>query len=290
MADKDLTKVTIYALIDPFTGRVRYVGKTIDLTMRLKAHLSVKSLLEKRHVAAWLMSILQKGFKPRVQILEVVEASRWEEAERNWIGLYRAKGDDLCNHSDGGGGPTGHRPSDEVRKRMSEGQRKRYSDPAARMKQGEICRKILTNPETRGKIGESSRGRKHTTEARARMSEANREREISAETRAKLSKAHRGKKLTAETRAKLSESHLGKTHSAETRAKMVDSAHKRWADPEARKRLSESQIGSLKSPETRARMSAAKLGKKKSDETKEKMKVAAKMRWVKRREAAVDHR
>jgi hypothetical protein len=92
--------VTIYALCDPDTGLVRYVGKTIDLNARIRSHkyeaFSGKYKTRKAH---WLKPI---GGKPKIIILEVVEFEKWQEAEIRWIAFWRQSGANLTNYADGG--------------------------------------------------------------------------------------------------------------------------------------------------------------------------------------------
>lgn len=233
--------VTIYALVDPFTGKVRYVGKTVNLKKRIRDHLRSDNLTRKTRVTHWMMSILERGFFPQVKILEIVDESRWAEAERNWIGFYRASGGILCNHTDGGEGASGLFPSDETRLKLSEANRKRYSDPEAREKLSEVKRGRKHTPEAREKISDSTRKRLEDPDVRARMSEACRKRWADPAERAKLSETRRGKKLTDEHRAKISEGLTGRKPSAETKAKISEALRGWRITAETRAKLSLAQ-------------------------------------------------
>lgn len=92
--------VTIYALKDPATGEVRYVGKANNLKARIRAHLweAKSSTLQNRKVR-WLRSL---DSDPVVEILEIVPNSIWEARERFWIAKYRSKGARLTNFAPGG--------------------------------------------------------------------------------------------------------------------------------------------------------------------------------------------
>lgn len=93
----------IYALVDPRTDEVRYVGATIDVTRRYRAHLT-HQLDRDTPRAAWLNELLALGLKPELLVIEESSAGSWPERETFWILSYRAAGCDLTNISDGGVG------------------------------------------------------------------------------------------------------------------------------------------------------------------------------------------
>ena len=97
--------IYIYKLIDPITNNVRYVGKTTNLVRRLNAHIN-RSKKNKYHSARWVNSLLEKGLKPEISIIEECNENNWEEREIYWISYYREHFD-LTNILDGGG----HSPS-----------------------------------------------------------------------------------------------------------------------------------------------------------------------------------
>jgi hypothetical protein len=95
--------VTIYALVDPRDGRVRYVGASTDPSRRLREHLRTA----RRHlrngsefpVYGWLGELLSAGLRPELRTLEVVPGREEQpgeygfreavEAERRWIRRHR---------------------------------------------------------------------------------------------------------------------------------------------------------------------------------------------------------
>jgi group I intron endonuclease len=93
--------IYIYKLIDPISNDVRYVGKTNNLNRRLSAHIK-RSTTNKYHSARWINSLIDKGFKPLISIIEECTEKNWEEREIYWISYYREKYD-LTNILDGGG-------------------------------------------------------------------------------------------------------------------------------------------------------------------------------------------
>lgn len=119
----------IYGLIDPRDGSIRYVGKTtLPLAKRLNRHLAV-SKTRRSHSAAWLRSLIRDGLRPEVEVLETVPADGdWTEAECFWIGYFRMIGARLCNHTAGGEGSAGFRPTEDARSKL----RARKQMPEAR--------------------------------------------------------------------------------------------------------------------------------------------------------------
>lgn len=103
-ADHSTTKsvaVTIYALCDPDTLAVRYVGKANDLAVRMRNHrFEVRNKRFRTRKVNWLRSL--KGRDPVVVVLDTVAYEGWEEVERRWIAEMRSRGCDLTNYADGG--------------------------------------------------------------------------------------------------------------------------------------------------------------------------------------------
>lgn len=92
--------VMIYALCDPKTEAIRYIGKANNLQRRMACHkYEAMSTSNTTWKAKWLRSI---GCKPLVKVLEEVPFERWEEVERRWIAEARRAGAELTNYADGG--------------------------------------------------------------------------------------------------------------------------------------------------------------------------------------------
>ncbi|GAB4477533.1 MAG: hypothetical protein Kow00124_20840 [Anaerolineae bacterium] len=93
--EQQVGKVTyIYALSDPDTGEVRYVGKTEDPRKRLGEHLSSPTNDDMR---AWLDTLKARGQQPAMEILEVVTDGSWVQREARQIWRFRQMGYDLLN-------------------------------------------------------------------------------------------------------------------------------------------------------------------------------------------------
>lgn len=118
----------IYGLYDA-QGVLRYIGQTSQpLERRLAQHRS-DSKTSSTRVANW---IAKHGI-PKAEVLE--QSDDVNTAERNWIVSLRKAGFDLLNHTEGGEGRVGTPHSPESRRRMSEAQKRRFSDPEERMAQ-----------------------------------------------------------------------------------------------------------------------------------------------------------
>lgn len=113
--------VAIYALLDPASGSVGYVGKTVlRLSTRLSNHLSdARRQGDANKRTRWINSLPEP---PKIVLVEEVTEDRWDEAEREWIAHYRSLGQAQANtHSGGQRGPrgSGHKQSEETRKKIA---------------------------------------------------------------------------------------------------------------------------------------------------------------------------
>lgn len=218
----------IYALVDPNTQQIRYIGKSDNPRRRMQDHMDDK---RKTHRASWLKSLRDKGQKPILMIIEEVPFDIWQERERYWIAFYREQGLDLTNMADGGEGGylgkeihergaakrRGRNHTEEHKRKIGEGSKGHPVSEATRARFAEMGRN--KSEETRRKIGESSKGRTLSPEARAKIS-------------AKLK--GRGHPHTEETKQLLREkskgnkSHLGHKHSPEAIAKIKAANDRRF--------------------------------------------------------------
>jgi hypothetical protein len=101
--------IAIYALCEPDTCEIRYVGKTNNLQKRLNGHLCANEM-SSLPSQKWIFALGKMGREPLMFILEW--SKDWEEAERRWISNFREDGANLLNIAPGGAGGW----SDEERK------------------------------------------------------------------------------------------------------------------------------------------------------------------------------
>lgn len=122
-------KVKIYALIDPITLKVRYIGRTIrSLPMRLSQHIHRAKDINrsKTHRDNWILSLLKINSKPIIRLLCEVEG--WKEShifEQNLIKKYAHR---LTNHDDRGEGGKNRNTTEEQKIKISNTLKEYYKD------------------------------------------------------------------------------------------------------------------------------------------------------------------
>lgn len=97
-------EVKIYALVDPITCRVRYIGRTsVSLNDRLSQHIHrARYGKAKTHKEDWIRSLLKINCRPLVRQLCIIEG--WEESYEFECNLIEKYKDRLTNFYDKGQG------------------------------------------------------------------------------------------------------------------------------------------------------------------------------------------
>lgn len=157
-----MSKTTfIYALCEPGTRTVRYIGKTVDIKRRFREHLK-ESVKLPTHLGCWLQHVVRAGQTPNLVVLSKVLGRAWKAEERLYIANARMLGMDLVNLSDGGEGVT---QTPEVRKKIGDANR---GKPCS-LEQRKQISKTLTGRKLpkahRRAIGNGVRGTVHTPKA-----------------------------------------------------------------------------------------------------------------------------
>jgi hypothetical protein len=112
-------KTYIYTLSHPETKEIRYIGKTININRRFNYHCSkFENSKHKTHKSFWILSILNKGLKPIMQIIDETEED-WQKLETYYIEKYKNEGYNLCNLTTGGEGLSGLKRTEETKKKIS---------------------------------------------------------------------------------------------------------------------------------------------------------------------------
>lgn len=224
---------SVYALIDPFTKAVRYVGWSVDVKTRFVRHLTyAKRLSDQTYRARWIRSLLAQREIPILQILESGIGYSYADCEKRWIKHFRSIGARLTNLTDGGDGVIGCVFSEHEIAR-----RREWAIQAAKTRPQEMKDRIAAShralgrhvtPENKQKLRESNKRRVLSPEQRSRLRQAllDRHWKMPPEMVEAMSRLHKGKTVSAETRQKLSAACKGRKHTEEERQRMRDA----WAE------------------------------------------------------------
>lgn len=314
MPDKILK---IYAIKDPRSSLVRYVGATSrELSKRLSGHIDEAKRGRKSHKASWIRELLSEDLLPNIEIICTASPENWRELEKFWIDYHIEIGSPLTNLMQGGLGVLSH--SEETKQKLSEIARKQWTDG--------IHRPRPVSDETKAKISKTLTGKRHSAETIAKLKEiAKTKPPQSKESRKKAADALRGRKYSPEHCAAISRGRKGIKHTEEAKAKIkattnttefkekagsyrrgtkltqehkdkIANKHKgmKRSDEaknnmrEAQKKLRESRNGiprkrSATSEETKMKISNSLKGKTKSEEHRQKLSQASKSDWIHRK-------
>jgi hypothetical protein len=205
----------IYGLVDPHTNQIRYIGKAVDLYMRIKNHYKPSRLIDKTHKNNWINKLLSEGEYSKIHIIEKCNNQQeLNDAEKKWIKYYRDLGCDLTNGTDGGDGG------------------KMSPESIEKMRLKKIGKKLSET--TKQKMSESKKGHIVSNETREKLREKRKTYIVSEETRKKQSNSHigkvphnKGKKLTSDHKDKISKALTGRKLSDDTRKKISEAGKKR---------------------------------------------------------------
>lgn len=237
----------IYALVDPHTDEIKYIGKSNDPERRLRDHLRC----EWRNVYKdrWVLKLKRQGEVPVLHVLEECPGTEWRDRERYWIAALLEAGCLLSNRTAGGDGLEGYNHSPETRAKMSESTKKSWANPETRERQTVAIRAALADPAVRAKI--------------------------SAWRKTLFSDPERARQALAPA--------LAAKKTSESRARASAARKKVWADPEISARRAATMRVSLSDPAVKAKLSKAAKAQWANPEMKEKMREALRAGWVKRR-------
>jgi hypothetical protein len=281
-------RLLVYALLDPRTERVRYIGKSTRGLHRPKAHTapSVLRLNAETYRGRWLAQLVALGLAPVVRVLEVCGTHEaLSEAEIRWIARGRAEGWPLTNLTEGGDGTSGWKMPAATREKIRAKLKGHPALVAAR-------RGKKLSPEHVAKIVAANTGKVRTPEMRARHAAKIAGHVMPAQTRAALLAANTGSQRSEESRAKMSVARKKRTGwklsaaEYEARVQCARAGH----TPEAKAKRSASMLRIWSDPDARARRLAAIRARAASPEYRSKMAVASADAWARRKAGAISQR
>lgn len=88
-----MSKRTIYKIMCPITGDVKYVGQTLSMKVRFMNH----KTCNKSAIGKWLNQSIKYGRNPQIVEIEIVDKKQADEKEFEWIGFFINKGHKLFN-------------------------------------------------------------------------------------------------------------------------------------------------------------------------------------------------
>lgn len=168
----------VYRILNRLNDRA-YVGSSVDVASRLADH--IRSLRRGKHPSVPLSRAWAKYGESAfsLEVLEIVADDQDLRArEQHWIDSLAAYGAGY-NGRPMAADNSGHRPTDETRRKMSEAKRGKPSpkkgvplSDATRAKLSARKRGIQQSPEWVAKASIGRRGQKRSAETRLKMSEA----------------------------------------------------------------------------------------------------------------------
>lgn len=177
--------IGVYVITNTSNGKV-YVGQSVNCKERWKSHQN--QFRNGKHFNKHLQRAYDKYGEASFTfyLLEMCDQCDMDERERYWIELLQASNPDLGYNKELGGSK-GKKASKELRERMAEISRLRFT---------------LHGNHLKG-YAKNRLGRHHSIETKARISSARSGIRFTAEHKAKLSAAKKGRPLTSEHREKL---------------------------------------------------------------------------------------
>lgn len=114
-------KFIIYAIVEPHTSEVRYIGKSVNGLSRPKAHFRATEYNKGvRPIQKWMKQRTESGVIPEIKILEISDrAEDLSALEIKHIAEHRATKSRLLNCTAGGDGSLGRPVPNSIREFLS---------------------------------------------------------------------------------------------------------------------------------------------------------------------------
>ena len=92
----------VYALIDPRTNRVMYVGQAPDIEHRFRQHINLNRPFDQKQVKDWVTELKREGMRPTVEVLEEATWPHTDPIEARYIRDYKVNCQCELNRARGG--------------------------------------------------------------------------------------------------------------------------------------------------------------------------------------------
>lgn len=276
--------IIIYGLVCPFTGDIRYIGKTERrIEIRLSAHLAESRVKSKQsHKHRWIRKCLAEELVPSAIVLEEVPAGvRWQDRERAWIARAVEMGIPLVNQTKGGEGLDLFDPEERARY---------IAKLSASMKAVQALRPEIQAARQAGSIRswqENREGRLAALHAACQTPEAKHNlAKAMAEVRSRPGYKEERKRVAKGVWDTSRDKIMAAFATPETKEKQSKRARRSWSDTETRDRMMNrwtpearaKQSAHIKSPERIAKIKAALTPEKRAQQG-----AKLKATWAKRK-------
>jgi group I intron endonuclease len=152
-----MVSVKIYVLKDPETNEPHYVGRSVQPEVRYRQHIYMATKAGKKDIkTTWVRSILDKGLKPTLEIIDECKPNDAQLRETYWIEEYK-KNDSLKNQRDFV--ENGYWFSEDSRKKMSESAKGNTNSKGKKR-----------SPEKAYNCGNANRGKPRSLEVKLKLS------------------------------------------------------------------------------------------------------------------------
>ena len=218
-----MSKVYIYGLYDPFTGELRYIGKTNNLNRRLWFHVRNAEKGQRTYKASWIRSLLKYGERPIIDVIKETTEGNWQKDEQDCIAQSVEEGTRLTNLTKGGDGLIDYHHSEETKKKISEYNKKNGKLPPSwkgRKQSPEHIRKRVEARKEKGNYG-------HSEETKEKISKGRKGKALGNQNSLGYKHTEEWKREASESRSGKNNSFYGRSHSEETKRKISETKRKK---------------------------------------------------------------
>lgn len=141
---------SVYALIDPRSHQLRYIGKALKTEQRERNHFN-QCKYEHSPKGEWMRELRSAGLQPEMIVIDECEPAESANREKYWIARALSRSAPLLNMKSGGQGRV--KTSAETRRRISEAVKGKGHGAEWRVNHAEFMRGRKASLETKAKMG-----------------------------------------------------------------------------------------------------------------------------------------